>query len=429
MVAGPYSFAAWSEADMSKFQELYDMALAKVDAANSDVKIVGDFDEMKALMVQHGAAEKRTLPPHVVGICSDNRDAKIMNAMEMCTKGCKIVSVGASRDLCGPLRAWCVEDTEGRLYYLWTLKTANTSEQFARPSEWIEYGSIGCSHWNQFLQAVNQCRPTKVQSLADDKGNIDKDRIFKRDPVFRSLATIGMDWYVIRRGFVVRFPQVPRIFSKALNAEHNIAVGETWDQQLASVYATAQNTSGDKVDWTSVRSQIAVSQGPCVPDLATHINFVRRYGGFPTMSQLRELLDFFNLRLPAGRQVSGSWIDKLQQVPMTTEFSIPNLVVAVFKAHACCDNFYCENGLARYVTVAEIKALSTRNKGLALEAEGILSNLKKVFAESAGSKTLEYGRVSIEIAEVILGKQKKKTCKDCSLTYRHNYVCSLTRYN
>ncbi len=90
---------------------------------------------------------------------------------------------------------------------------------------------------------------------------------------------------------------------------------------------------------------------------------------------------------------------------------------------------YCENGLARYVTVAEIKALSTRNKGLALEAEGILSNLKKVFAESAGSKTLEYGRVSIEIAEVILGKQKKKTCKDCSLTYRYNYVCSLTRCN
>ena len=414
MVVGPYSFAAWSAADIAKFEMHYDLALAKSDVGR-EAKLVGDFDVMKGLMIKHAAAEIRTLPPHLVGINNDNRDNKLMSAGEMSTKGSKIVKVGASRDLCGPLRAWCVQDTESRTFYKWTVKTAGMSDNFAVPSDSIEYGSVGCSHWNQFLCAVNQRRPTNIESLKGKDGNIDKAKIFAEDETFASLAETGLDWYVIKRGFVERFPQVPRIFSKALNAEHNIAIGETWDQQMSSVCSTAQLLlKGDDIPWKQVQKQIAASQGPHIADLGTHVAFVRKYGGGLSLFHVTELLDYFNLKLPAGRKVSGQWIQSLANIPLTTDFAIPHLVHAVFKAHACCTEADCDSSLARYVSGPELKCLAAKNQALALQAEKVLSNLRNVFAQSAGAKTLEYGDVSVQIADVVLGKEKDKTIRDSS---------------
>ena len=115
MPAASYSFAAWNAADLRDFQNSYDNAMPKQEGRNP--KLVCNFDTMKSLMIKNGAAEVRTLPPHVVGIHDDNRDKKLMSAGEMSQKFGKIVNVGASRDLCGPLRAWCVQDSKERAFY------------------------------------------------------------------------------------------------------------------------------------------------------------------------------------------------------------------------------------------------------------------------------------------------------------------------
>ena len=178
-MAGYYSFDAWSSADIELFENHYNIALAKSDG--QEAKLVGDFDVMKGLAIKYGAAEIQALPPHLVGIFPDNRDRKLMHAVEMASKGCKIVQVGASRDLCGPLRAWCVQDAEARESSNWTVKTAASSDAFAVPSASVAYGSVGCSHFNQFLCAVNQARPTNMESLKDKVGNINKNKIFNED--------------------------------------------------------------------------------------------------------------------------------------------------------------------------------------------------------------------------------------------------------
>ena len=108
MVAGYYSFDAWSGAELPLFQKHYDVALAKMEG--QDATIVSDFDVMKELMLKYDAAEPMTLAPHLVGINPQNRDCKLMSATEMSAKGSKIVAMGASRDLCDAKRAWCSQD-------------------------------------------------------------------------------------------------------------------------------------------------------------------------------------------------------------------------------------------------------------------------------------------------------------------------------
>ena len=137
------SFDNWSPAGVATFERHYNIALGKTEG--QDAKIVSDLDAMKTIMVRNKAAELQVLPPHLVGVHPENRDRKLMSAAEMTAKGGKIALVGASRDSCAPSRAWCVQDTNDRAWYQWTVKIAASSSEFAEPSPSIGYGSVGCN--------------------------------------------------------------------------------------------------------------------------------------------------------------------------------------------------------------------------------------------------------------------------------------------
>ena len=412
IMAGYSSCDAWTSADVALFEKHYNIAMAKADG--HDAKIVKDFDVMKGLMVKYGAAEIQTLPPKLVGVHPDNRDRTRMHAAEMTSKGSKIVSVGASRELCGPNRAWCVQDSDSRKSDHSTVMVAESSDAFASPSPSIAYGSVGCSHWNQFLCAVNQARPTTAENLKDKTGHINKTKIFDEDAIFAALATGGLDWHVIKSGFVAKYGQVPRLFSKALNAEHNIAIGGTWDQQLSSICSIAQLLleHGD-IPWEQVTKHIASSQGPHVSDLLLHLQFVKKNGGGSSLFHMLDTLEFLTLRMPAGRKVSGHWVKMLTTIPMSTDFAVARLVHAIFKCHACCADDACEESLARHVSVPELKGGSGKFNEEALKAEDVLGRLRKVLDATNRPSTFAYGEWSIKIAEVVLGKNKDDSVTDC----------------
>ena len=82
------------------------------------------------------------------------------------------------------------------------------------------------SHFNQFLHATNDTAFTSVGSLKDTNGRLNIEKLFKEDPVLAGLALHGLAWYVIPLEFIKRFPSAPKLISKALNTEHNIAEGE-----------------------------------------------------------------------------------------------------------------------------------------------------------------------------------------------------------
>ena len=406
-MAGFYSMEAWTSADLATFQHHYDSALAKV--TDSDAKIISDFDAMKGLMRKYEAVETMVLPPHVVGINAANRDEKLMSAAEMSVKGSKIISVGASKDLCDFNRAWCTQDDpDTRESYHWTVKTAASSEFFGTPSMSIGFGSIGCSHWNQFLHAVNCERPTPIDECRSQRGVLYKHKIFTEDKTFQELATGGLTWSVIKSGFVKQYPLVPKLFSKALNTEHNIAIGETWDQQISSIVSVA-STFGDQADipWDKIKKQVAASQGPYIRDLPNHMSFIKKYGGGRPLSHIRDSLSYLHCRMPANRKVSGQFVTNLTAIPLSADFQIPRMVHALFMAHACCAEMDCDDNNARYISVSDTKSLNGAKRAKTLEAESTLARLKQVMEVSNRSSVMEYGDAAVKIAKSVLGKTKE----------------------
>ena len=157
---------------------------------------------------------------------------------------------------------------------------------------------------------------------------------------------------------------------------------------------------------------VKVPAGAHVSDLPAHIAFVKKYGGAPSLSHIKETLSFFNLRLPAGRKVSGNWIQALTSIPITADFSCPRVVQAIFKLHACCDADECDALVSRAVDIAALKRVGTVLKDEAREADRVFGRSKKVCDESERSLTLQYGEASVRIAEVLVGKTKEATIKD-----------------
>ena len=82
------------------------------------------------------------------------------------------------------------------------------------------------------------------------------------------------------------FPMLANMVQKALNAEHHIAQGETWDQVLHQCATLAKNhvktdTSGmTKIDWDRVSNDILKSVPSCAYDLqrwSVSMGMVRRF--------------------------------------------------------------------------------------------------------------------------------------------------------
>ena len=140
----------------------------------------------------------------------------------MFAKGEKIRTVGASKHLCGPDKAWCIaQNPATREVDIWTRATAGYSERFGPCSPHIIAGSIGCSHWNQYLHAMNS--------------NPEKATFFAEDPILKELCEDGLSWSMVSIEVVTRYPKLGEIMSKTLNIEHHVGEGETWTQQLKHI--------------------------------------------------------------------------------------------------------------------------------------------------------------------------------------------------
>ena len=62
----------------------------------------------------------------------------------------------------------------------------------------IGFGSLGCSHVSQFLHAINETTFTSVDSLKDRDGRLNKEKLFREDPVLVNLALHGLTWHGLK---------------------------------------------------------------------------------------------------------------------------------------------------------------------------------------------------------------------------------------
>ena len=255
------------------FKAAYDASADTSGTASS--AIVAHYDTMMAAMTKSGMVQELLLPPHVVGVHPANRGGKLMSAPAMMARGARIFGVGMSKALCGPSKCVCMEDppTSTATFDRMVKTHASNTHMFAAPSRMIRYGSLGGSHLNQFLTCVNAMTHTNEPILQKkSEPVIDKDRLFHADPVLAEACTQGLRWSVIHHSMGTAFPYLADMVQKALNTEHHIGSGETWEQVLFSCAVQAKlhtRTSHGKlnIDWQAVSKVITKSQPACIADL------------------------------------------------------------------------------------------------------------------------------------------------------------------
>ena len=155
---------------VAEFDRIHNQS-ANISTTGDENQIITNFDGMVKLMRGAGEVQELHLPPWVVGISKSNRDGKKMESGEFERKGEKICKVGFSPPLCSPDRAWMfMDDQNDRQDFKWTKQVTSVSPKFAEATDAIIGGSVGCSHLNQFLNAVHNERPTDSDYLSNKRG-------------------------------------------------------------------------------------------------------------------------------------------------------------------------------------------------------------------------------------------------------------------
>ena len=207
------------------------------------------------------------------------------------------------------------------------------------------------------------------------------------------------------------YPELPHLFQQALNVEHHVAEGETWDQQLLNIARLAEGNAkrgaqGTVVDWDKVSRLVRQTAPPFIRDVPGHIGFLKKYGGGAQQTLAKELIAYLNLRMPAGRKVSGHFIDQVGKIPMTPDFSIPHFANAVIKTCATCDESECMDGFAKFIVQSNVQQLSKKYKAKAFEAEGILVRAKEVIRNVERDCAVEVGDFECNVVKSVLEKIK-----------------------
>ena len=224
----------------NKFEAIYNKLVQS--SSCDDVKLVQDVDTMLHLMIESGEAIVKHIHCKHVVPHPKNRNSTLMSYRTMFTKGGKILGVGFSLDRCCPKRAVCFGRTPNCAKSLDRfVKHANESPHFATfDADMIEGCSVGCGHLNQFLASIfdEAELPLEFRNNPDLVGksigatHLNKHNICQKDGTsLQCTMDKGLEWTYIPHKFETKYQKLPEIITKALNVEHHIGEGESWDEQ------------------------------------------------------------------------------------------------------------------------------------------------------------------------------------------------------
>ena len=388
-----------------RFEAAYNMSTGLGDG---DTKVIANYDIMFAVLKEAGLISEMRLPVDTVGVHIANRGGKAMSGVAMQAKGAKIVAVGVSHNLCLPSRAVCFaahgDEVRERMH-----ATVAHSKLFGTVGD-PRFGSVGCSHLNQFLHAVRDRAIANEDILKSmSTGNvIDTDRLYKEDDALKQLCLNGLLWSVVSAKAETAYPQLPHVMQQALNVEHHIAEGETWEQQLVqiakyvSLHQKRSASGAITVNWDKVTQLVRSSCPPHVKDLVSHVTFLKKYGGGGELHLCKELVQYLNHRMPPGRKVTGSLFDYIGKIPMTNTFAIPRMANAVVKVQATHPGHIADVGTI--LSKSDVESLSKSKKDDALKAEKIIDRAISLCKGTGRDYLIDIGDFEVKVLLCVLGK-------------------------
>ena len=406
----------FTEKQRRQFETLYN-TLVEADG-KAQMKILQMTDTMIELMVNAEEAEVKHIRIKNVIPHAANRGGAKMEIRKIYLKGSKIVAVGFSLARCGPERAVCFSRQQGSDEDIKAfIDFANASEHLPTyDGNKIEATSVGCGHLNVFLACIRD----ETEVPPDFHGNkdlfgqaggtkLDRQQLCKADAKdLDGTLDRGLLWTCIPWTLQKKYPKLPHIIQKALNVEHHIGEGETWDEQLLSISrsiaehfrSNSQKTNKAKVDYHKIARATMSSKPPREDDVPSHLEFCKKWGGGESQQFIKDICDYIKSE-PTSNIVNGCTFDALAKLQIPGDSMCPRFIAAIVKCAATRGK--SREGVSIHLSEGDIRSV-LRCLGAVKEAETLLEKAATIDANMGGRFAKVRGAIECDIVEFILRK-------------------------
>ena len=354
-------------------------ALIQQAEDSDEAQIVRIYKEIKGLAKKDKLWETKRLHPKSVAVSKHNRAGFICSGVVAHQVGEVVINVGYDTELCKDATAWEVED-DGSSVKLFLDIVAN-DEHLARYTENdIDAISVACSHFNQFLAATIESRPTpsaNVRMQVD--GRLSKSACLEFSPAMSS-AFEGLDWTLWSKESAILYPKLPDIAQRALNAKFNGFQDEHnfHHYQRAHLVLNTQACKASGGENAHVLRDIIRSAPKNVDDIPAIVDFACKYGTSaqivqPVMSWVR------GGYMPAGRIVPARIFKAMATVPFEPKDTPPLFMNSILMFLAASPASKVVGKEATWIGVGDVGHMNSPKKlALVKEAEHAIGEALKV---------------------------------------------------
>jgi hypothetical protein len=382
--------------------------------SSTDGRLVSVIDTALEIMEKEGLAWRAKVPCRLVGVHPANRGGYGVNPAEVHRLGSQIVAMGFSKAACS--HAVAIENGGG-------ICTKFTEMMQASPMlgtcTAIQYGSVSCSHTNEFLKAVMCGVETDYENLCDADKTMSYNRLCK-DGGLKEALDHGLDWLIVSASAVHQFPQLPDYIQSARNLTGAVHQQEDSFQLLNKIQNLASHqykACGGIVDWSEIEKILVRRCHASVEEVGPLVKFCRQYGGGEAGTFVADLCAFQKDFVPPGRVVPvGTW-KSLTDLKLGPKELAPHFMCAVLKSQAACPKAKLDGNICKYISNSDINSLQGQKKDLMLQAEAVLSECRaavsgKGLPEAAVAKAL--GKLDVHMVKLVLNKGGPNQCQSPS---------------
>jgi len=398
--------------------------LEGLDDSNSRIATV--IDTVLQTLEREGLAWRVRIPPKHVGIHPQNRGGWGVTPAGVHALGSKIVAMGFLPSETS--HAVCIEDAcgESRDFSQALCDTSDGLLGCSRAE--VKYGSVSCSHVNQFLVALTAGVRTDYEELAVD-GKMSFAKLAE-DKHLKYACEHGLNWLVVSAKAVERFKKLPGLIQAAKNATGAVHQAEDSFQilQQLQTMAASMAATGQLVDWGSIKRVISMRTQCSPSDLNALIGFAQKFGGGSTTNFVEDLGRFHKMYVPTNRVISASFWQALADLRVNVSELCPYFIYATIKCQAACPKDKCDGNVARFISVSEVNTLALARKEAMVKAEKVLSECRLLAKQSAASPedcSRALGRLDLFIARIVFDKKvEMQTMEEVTRKFAEEIGCA-----
>ena len=359
------------------------VALMKDIEKNKDSKLVSNIDDIIAILFGYKQAWKQRIPPRRVGTDVDNRGGFGVSAIEVHALGAEIVEMGWSWAACEHATAF--QDSFATPIALFSVQQQKANPGLGEVDvKEIQFGSLACSHTNQFLIAVIGAVSTEYDCLSVD-GRMSRAKLAAADSKLADALENGLNWTVISAEVRDLYPELPALISEARNATGRAQRKKSEIEMLVDIQSAARASSkanNGSVEWDKIAAMLKKRCNLDGHDVDVYLKYIQKYGGGDAGHFVKELDAFKKVYVPSGRVVPLSTFASIVDMRLEAHELSPFFASAIIKTQGSCPKAKAPNGICRFISSSDISALSGNKKKSLLEAETVLREARDIISNS-----------------------------------------------